>query len=144
LALVDINLRFPANRTTYIVGRSGSGKSTLGRLLLNVYRPLFGDISIAGHSIKALDPRWIRENISLIQQQSTLFNETVFRNISFGREDYENVTQAQVMDVCRMAALEKTIKDLPHGLNTIVGGKQLSGGELQRVRVRAGVCPIGC
>jgi ATP-binding cassette subfamily B (MDR/TAP) protein 1 len=91
-----------------------------------------------------LDPRWIRENISLIQQQSTLFNETVFRNISFGREDYENVTQAQVMDVCRMAALEKTIKDLPRGLNTIVGGKQLSGGELQRVRVRAGACPIGC
>jgi ATP-binding cassette subfamily B (MDR/TAP) protein 1 len=81
--------------------------------------------------------------VSLIQQQSTLFNETIFRNISFGCEDYEGVTQAQVMDVCRTVALENTIGGLLRGLDTTVDGKQLSGGELQRVRGCASVHQIG-
>ncbi|KAA8901932.1 bile salt export pump [Sphaerosporella brunnea] len=135
LALVDVNLSFPANKTTFIIGKSGSGKSTLGLLILNIYRPLFGNVSIDGRPLSTLDPRWIRDNVSLIQQQSSLFNETIFRNISFGHKNYEYVTQDQVLDVCKMTALEKTIKDLPRGLNTIVGGKQLSGGELQRMAI---------
>lgn len=91
---------------------------------------------IDGYSTQALDPRWIRQNVSLVQQQSTLFDETIFRNISFGRNDYENVTEEQVLDACKMAALERAITEFPHGLDTVVGigGNQLSGGQLQRVR----------
>ncbi|KAF8245217.1 P-loop containing nucleoside triphosphate hydrolase protein [Wilcoxina mikolae CBS 423.85] len=134
-ALTNTNLSIPAGKTTFIVGRSGSGKSTLGSLILNTYHPLSGDILIDGYPTQTLDPRWIKENVSLIQQQSTLFNETIFRNISFGRKDYENVTKEDVLDACKMAALGRTVTEFPHGLETVVGigGKQLSGGELQRV-----------
>ncbi|KAF8541001.1 P-loop containing nucleoside triphosphate hydrolase protein [Trichophaea hybrida] len=110
LALTNTNLSIPAGKTTFIVGRNS-------------------------YSTQTLDPRWIKENVSLIQQQSTLFNETIFRNISFGRKDYENVTKEEVLDACKMAALRKAVTEFPHGLETVVGigGKQLSGGQLQRV-----------
>lgn len=133
--MTDVNLHLPAKETTFIVGRSGSGKSTIASLILGAHYPLAGDILIDGHSVKTLDPRWIGDNISIIQAHSPLFNESVFRNISFGRRDYENVTNEDVLDVCRNMALERTIADLPHGLDTIVGagGRQLSGGQVQRV-----------
>ena len=71
----------------------------------------------------------------MVQAQSPLFNESVFRNISFGGRNHENVTKEDVLDACKVMALEKTIIDLPCGLDTIVGasGKQLSGGQMQRV-----------
>lgn len=138
LALADVSLSIPAGSTTFIVGRSGSGKSTLGSLIVSKYDALTGGILIDGHSTSYLDPRWIREHISLIPQQSTLFNETMFRNISFGRRDYENVTKGPFLDACEMAALDMTATEFPRGPDTIVGagGKQLSGGQLQRVRRR--------
>lgn len=135
LALTNANLRILAGKTTFIVGKSGSGKSTLGSLICNIYQPLSGNISIDGNSTKILDDRWIREHISLVHSQSALFDETVFRNISFGRKDYENVTKDEVVAACKMAALDKTVLELPDGLDTTVGldWKRLSGGQLQRV-----------
>lgn len=135
LALKNASFFIPAHETTYIVGRSGSGKSTLGSLLTNTYQPLSGTIFIDGQPIETLSPQWLRENISLLQQQSVLFNETLFRNIAFGRTDYENVTFDDVLGACRMACLESTIHQLQSGLDTMVGvgGSQLSGGQRQRV-----------
>ena len=70
-----------------------------------------------------------------MRPQSTLFDETMFRNISFGRPDFENVTKDEVMAACTMAALDETILVLPQRLDTPVGlgGKLISGGQLQKV-----------
>lgn len=74
--------------------------------------------------------------MTLVQQQTVLFNETIFRNIAFGRKDYENATREQVRESCRMSMLEATLCELPLGSDTLVGvgGAALSGGQRQRVR----------
>ncbi|CAZ81089.1 unnamed protein product [Tuber melanosporum] len=135
LALNMVDFSIPAHRTTFIIGHSGSGKSTIGNLVLNMYQPVSGEITIDGLPLNSLDQEWLRENITVVQQPSVLFNETIFRNISVGRKDYRNVTEDQIRDACRMAMLEDTISELPLGYNTLagVGGKQLSGGQRQRV-----------
>lgn len=101
-----------------------------------MYEPLSGEITLDGLPLNSLDQEWLRENITVIQQDNVLFNETIFRNIAFGGKDYRNVTEDQIRDACRMAMLEDTISELPLGYNTLagVGGKQLSGGQRQRVR----------
>lgn len=110
----------------------------MGSLIASAYKALSGEILIDGHSTSYLDPRWTGEHISLIPQQSTLFNEAIFRNISFGRRDYESVTKRPFLDACEMAALDMASAEFPRGPDTIVGagGKQLSGGQLQRARHR--------
>lgn len=120
---------------TFVVGKSGSGKSTLGNLLMKYYEPLRGEIIVDGHSIKALETDWIRQNITLVQQQSVLFNETLFQNIAFGRRG--QATEEDVREAVRTADLEKTLLHLEQGLETGVGsnGKSLSGGEQQRVAI---------
>ncbi|KAG0637482.1 P-loop containing nucleoside triphosphate hydrolase protein [Tuber brumale] len=135
LALNKINFSIPAHKTTFIIGRSGSGKSTIGNLVLNMYEPVSGEITIDGLPLNSLDQEWLRDKITVVQQQSVLFNETIFRNIAVGRKDYRKVTEDQIGDACRMAMLEDTISELPLGYNTLagVGGKLLSGGQRQRV-----------
>ena len=102
-----------------------------------MYEPLSGEITIDGLPLNSLDQEWLKGNITAIQQENVLFNETIFRNIAFGGKDYRNVTEDQIRDASRMAMLEDTISELPFGYNTLagVGGKQLSGGQRQRVRV---------
>lgn len=128
---------FPAGETTFIVGRSGSGKSTLGNLLMQFYTPKAGDISIDSNSLPTLDIHWLRNNITLVQQQSVLFNETIFKNIAFGRRDHGRVRRKEVEKSIETALLQHTILDLPDGLDTIVGsgGNAMSGGQRQRVAI---------
>ena len=137
LALENASFFFPAGETTFIVGRSGSGKSTLGTLLLRFYSPASGDITFDGESIQVLDTNWLRNNITLVQQQSVLFNETIFRNIVFGCQDYEKVRREEVKRCLDTAALKDMVNDLPNGLDTLVGagGSTLSGGQKQRVAI---------
>ncbi|KAI5803723.1 P-loop containing nucleoside triphosphate hydrolase protein [Geopyxis carbonaria] len=129
LALQGVSLSIPPQETTFIIGRSGSGKTTLGSLIQNSYTPISGEILIDGCSSKSLDPRWIRQHISLVQQHSVLFDESIFHNIAFGRLDYEHVSRACVSNACKMVALELMDLDTKVG----VGGRLLSGGQLQRV-----------
>ena len=93
------------------------------------YSPVQGNIVIGGHSIEALDAEWLRQNITLVQQESVLFNETVYRNIAFGREG--TVASEDVLNAIKTADLQQTIISLPEGLETFVGsnGKSLSGGQ---------------
>lgn len=134
-ALENASFLFPAGETTFIVGRSGSGKSTLGNLLMRFYDAKSGDMLIDGHHIQTLNIGWLRDNITLIQQQNVLFDETLFKNIALGRKDHTTVRKQEMKRSIEMALLQHTISDLPRGLDTMVGhdGNALSGGQKQRV-----------
>ncbi|PYH47309.1 ABC transporter ATP-binding protein [Aspergillus saccharolyticus JOP 1030-1] len=128
---------FPAGETTFVIGKSGSGKSTLGQLLARFYMPTSGEISIDGHPIQTLSTSWIRNNITLIEQRSVLFNESVFMNIAFGSRDHSRLQKPDVQKCISLARLEGTIQAMPDGIETCVGpgGNFLSGGQRQRVAI---------
>ncbi|KAL8918630.1 MAG: hypothetical protein Q9172_005346 [Xanthocarpia lactea] len=134
-ALKHASLFFPAGETTFVIGTSGSGKSTLGNLLMRFYEPASGDIFIDGNALQTLDIAWLRNNITLVQQQSVLFNETIFKNIAFARRDWEKVGREEVKRSIETAFLQHTISEFPKGLDTVVGtgGNAMSGGQRQRV-----------
>lgn len=104
---------------------------------MRFYEPTAGKVFIDGTSIGELDINWLRNNITLVQQQSILFNETIFKNISFGQRDHYRVTKEQVKVCIDLAALQSTINEMPKGLDTEVGsgGNALSGGQKQRIAV---------
>lgn len=133
--MTGVNFFFPANETTYIVGRSGSGKSTVGNLLMKYYEIKQGEILIDGNSIQTLNLDWLRENITLVQQQNVLFNETILQNIAFGKRS--PASKLEILNATQTADLQQTIDDMPDGLNTVIGpaGKSLSGGQQQRIAI---------
>ena len=96
-----------------------------------------GEILIDGHPIHTLDIKWLRNNVTLVQQQSVLFSETLFKNIAFGQSDHSRVRKEEVIRAIETALLQHTINDLPQGLETVVGsgGNALSGGQKQRVAI---------
>ena len=104
---------------------------------MRFYTPGSGDLLIDGHSVQTLDLNWLRTNITLVQQQSVLFNETVFKNIAFGRRDHSTVRKGEVKRSIEIALLQHTIQQLPQGLDTVVGtgGNAVSGGQKQRVAI---------
>jgi ATP-binding cassette subfamily B (MDR/TAP) protein 1 len=137
LVLDGANFFFPAGELTFVMGRSGSGKSTLANLLLQFYHPASGEILIDGESTRGLDTNWLRNNITLVQQDNVLFNETIFENIALGRHDQERVSLEEVNACVDAAKLEDTLHNLSDGLHTRVGmnGSHLSGGQRQRIAI---------
>ena len=137
LALDRASFYLPAGDMTFVVGKSGSGKSTLGNVLMRYYGAISGDVLVDGKSIYTLDINWLRNNVTLVQQQSVLFNETIFKNIAFARKDYDHVRREEVKRTMDTASLQQTINGLPNGLDTFVGegGSALSGGQKQRVAI---------
>ncbi|PQE27766.1 hypothetical protein CJF31_00010009 [Rutstroemia sp. NJR-2017a BVV2] len=143
--LSQTTLFFPAGETTFVVGKSGSGKSTLGNLLLKFYDPDEGSILIDGHRIKDLDTDWLRKNITLVLQQSVIFNETIRKNVEFGKEG--ETSDRDIINACQESSLDDVVAGLPKGLDTVVGSRerQLSGGQKQRIalaRARLRDAPI--
>lgn len=137
LILRQVNLFFRAGQTTFVVGKSGSGKSSLANLLTRFYQPNQGSIYIDGMEIGDLTLSWLRNNVTLVQQQTILFNETIFRNIAFGHRNYKQVTLDDIKPCVDSADLQSTLVDLPGGVYTSVGigGSALSGGQKQRIAV---------
>lgn len=120
-----------------MIGKSGSGKSTLGQLLMRFYLLTSGTIHIDGNPIESLSINWIRNNITLLEQKSVLFNESILTNIGFGRREGELIGEDDVQDCVDMAMLQSTIDNMPRGIDTCVGtgGSFLSGGQRQRVAI---------
>ncbi|KAE8417868.1 P-loop containing nucleoside triphosphate hydrolase protein [Aspergillus pseudocaelatus] len=137
LSLNSASFFFPAGETTFVIGKSGSGKSTLGQLLTRIYSPTSGEILIDGTPIQTLSKNWIRNNFTLVEQRSILFNESIFMNIAFGRHDYDQIRKGDVQECIDLAMLQSVIDHMPNGIDTCVGygGSFLSGGQRQRVAI---------
>lgn len=102
---------------------------------MKFYEPLSGEILVDGHAVRILDIGWLRNNVTLIQQTSILFNDTFFMNVAFGRTNPTKVSAGEVKAACETALLQSTISNLPGGMETHVGtgGHNLSGGQKQRL-----------
>ncbi|POS83603.1 hypothetical protein EPUL_003704 [Erysiphe pulchra] len=131
--LNNANFLFPANKTTYIVGKSGSGKTTIGMLIMGFYLATKGEILIDGKSLEKIPQKWLHENITLVDQESLLFNESIHQNIAFGRINL--ACREDVINAGKIANLEEMLSHLPDGLDNLVTqcGNSLSGGQRQRV-----------
>ena len=132
--LSRINVEVPAGQVVGIVGPSGSGKSTLAKLVQRLYRPERGQILIDGIDISQVDTAWLRRQIGVVPQESTLFNRTIHENIALANP---SMSRAQVIAVARLSGADEFIARLPLGYDTIIEerGANLSGGQRQRISI---------
>ena len=133
-ALRNINVRIPAGAKLAIVGRTGSGKSTMIKLLARLIEPTQGRVLLDGKDLRTVPLAAVRRTIGLVPQESTLFSDSLSRNIGFGRPD---AGPSEIQRCADVAGLTPDIAILPHGLETLVGerGMALSGGQKQRVTI---------
>jgi len=132
--MTGVSLDVKAGQIVALVGPSGSGKSTLANLLPRLYDVTGGRISIDGHDIRDVQLRSLRGLISIVAQDTFLFNETVESNIRYGRRE---ATAEEVHEAARNAMAEEFILALPQGYETVIGerGTRLSGGQRQRIAI---------
>ena len=132
--LNNINLTIESGKKTAFVGLSGSGKSTLINLLLRFYEDYRGNIKIDNSDIRSLSLYDLRENISLITQETLLFNESISNNIRYGDMSCDD---KKIKEIANLAGVNKFADTLSDKLNTIVGesGIKLSGGQRQRIAI---------
>lgn len=132
--LKAVSFSIKAGEKVAVVGPSGSGKSTLVKLLFRFYDPQQGEITFDGHPLTSLRLQDLRRAISVVPQDTVLFNTSILENVRYGRVEASNEA---VREALRMANLETFIEKLPEGENTLVGerGLKLSGGEKQRVAI---------
>ncbi|MBS7325104.1 MAG: lipid A export permease/ATP-binding protein MsbA [Thiopseudomonas sp.] len=133
--LHDISFVAEPGQMVALVGRSGSGKSTLANLIPRFYDHSSGEILIDGVEIRQLPLRHLRQQIGLVNQQVSLFNDTVFNNIAYG--DLASKTEAEVRAAAEAAFAAEFIERMPDGYHTLVGenGVLLSGGQRQRLAI---------
>ena len=132
--LKNINLNIAGNKMTSLVGHSGSGKSTILNLIPRFYDAQNGDILIDGQSIYKLKLKSLREKISLVSQDTTLFDDTIKNNIGYAKN---NVTDEEIVAAAKFSYSHEFIDRLPNKYETIIGenGIRLSGGEKQRLSI---------
>lgn len=130
----DLNIGVRPNSKTAIVGQSGSGKSTILRLLLRFWDINQGAISLNGEDIRRMPLKQVRSNMSMVSQDTYLFNETIEENIKIGNP---GATDDEVETAAKRANIHDFIMTLPHGYQTKVGefGGKLSAGERQRIAI---------
>ena len=134
IVLKNINLLISGGKMTSLVGHSGAGKSTILNLIPRFYEPQSGDIKIDSQSIYSKKLSSLRKNISLVSQETTLFDDTVLNNIKYANLD---ATDEQVREAAKLSHSSEFIDSLPKKYNTLIGenGVRLSGGEKQRISI---------
>ncbi len=132
--LDNLSLRLDVGKSIAIVGPSGSGKSTLINLILRLYVPDEGRVSIDGVDIRRVTRESLRRHMAVVFQENMLFNVSIRENIRFGKE---SATDEEVEEAARKAEIHSFIASLPDGYDTIVGerGDTLSGGQRQRLAI---------
>ena len=132
--LQDINLTISGGKMTSLVGHSGAGKSTILNLIPRFYDPQSGDLIIDNQSIYSKRLSSLRNNISLVSQETTLFDDTVLNNIKYANLD---ATDDQIKEAAKLSHCEEFINILPKKYDTLIGenGIRLSGGEKQRLSI---------
>ena len=133
-ALAGISFTASAGQTIALVGPSGAGKTTVINLLPRFFEASSGVISIDGQPISDVQIASLRRAVSLVSQESVLFDDTIVANIGFGRED---ASREDIEAAARDAAADDFIRALPDGYDTMVGamGNRLSGGQRQRIAI---------
>ncbi|MCU1604912.1 MAG: putative transporter ATP-binding protein [Modestobacter sp.] len=132
--LSGVGFTVEPGRTSALVGLSGAGKSTLARLILRLYDPTAGCITLDGHDLRDLDPAELRANIAIVLQETLLVDASVTENIRAGRPE---ATHEEIVAAAKAADAHQFIEGLPEGYDTRVGqrGRLLSGGQRQRVAI---------
>ncbi len=130
----QLNLEIPKGRTVALVGASGGGKSTIIDLFCRLYEPTAGAITLDGIDLRDLSLDGLRKLISVVDQNTFLFNDTVVNNIAYGHTDS---SPERIEAAARAANAHDFIVQLPDGYNTLIGenGTMLSGGQRQRVAI---------
>jgi ATP-binding cassette, subfamily B (MDR/TAP), member 1 len=141
VVLEGFDLTIPARQTTALVGASGSGKSSIISLIERFYNPVGGEVRLDDHPISTLNLSWLRQQMSLVQQEPVLFDDTIFHNIKIGlvgsqvRHESEEQETNRIIEAAKTANAHNFIMALPEGYQTRVGSSSLSGGEKQRVAI---------
>ena len=132
--LKKINLNFDGGKMTSLVGHSGAGKSTILNLIPRFYDSIGGDITIDGQSIYDIKIQSLRNNISLVSQETTLFDDTIKNNIKYANL---NASDQQIYEAAKLSYCDEFINKLPDRYETLIGedGVRLSGGEKQRISI---------
>ena len=132
--LKDIQLTIPKGKTIALVGSSGAGKSTLTDLIPRFYDVTAGQITFDGIPIQDVNIDNLRELIGLVSQETFLFNDSIYNNITFGKT---NIPFEEVVKAAKIANAHEFIEQMPNGYHTQIGdrGAQLSGGQRQRVSI---------
>ena len=132
--LKSINLEFKGGKMTSLVGHSGSGKSTILNLIPRFYDAQSGDIKIDNQSIYKTTIKSLRERISMVSQETTLFDDTIKNNIKYAKE---NASDEEIYKVAKLSFCDEFIANLPNKFETLIGenGTRLSGGEKQRLSI---------
>lgn len=131
--LSDISFKIERGENIGLVGVSGVGKTTLISLLTKIYKPQSGEILINGVNINYINTYCLRNIIGVVSQDIRLFNDSIKYNLTFDK----NVSDAVIKNALEKARIAKTVSEMPHQLETIVGGNEngLSGGQIQRMMI---------
>ncbi|KTD41667.1 lipid A export permease/ATP-binding protein MsbA [Legionella parisiensis] len=132
--LHDVSFTIESGKTVALVGHSGSGKTTIASLLPRFYEVTQGTITLDNTPINQISLASLREQMALVSQNVTLFNDTLANNIAYGRSD---ISRQQIIQAAKMAFADEFISRLPEGYDTRVGenGVLLSGGQRQRIAI---------
>lgn len=130
----NISLKIPEKSMTALVGHSGSGKTTITNLIARFWDVNKGQVLMGGHDIREIDNKELLSHISMVFQDTFLFNDSIINNIRFAKPE---ATIEEIYDAAQKAMCHDFIMALPRGYETIVGenGKRLSGGERQRISI---------
>jgi len=132
--LKNINLKFEGGKMTSLVGHSGSGKSTILNLIPRFYQAKSGEILIDHQSIYKTSIKSLRKKISLVSQETTLFDDTIKNNIKYANDE---ASDDEILEVAKLSSCDEFINKLPNKYDTLIGenGVRLSGGEKQRISI---------